>query len=229
MLLRWYRQPARDVSEAVLRLRRLRGLTQEQLAERMRTKQPAVARLERGHENTTLKTLIAVAEALDATVRIDLDPAELLGREPRGARWWEQVSAPAAAMSALSSGCTVPSANTPAAVRDDVGVPDERRLGELARALHRGAVEVFEAILRSVLVLVTAEDDPETSAYYRVRVLVDLAAEVDGSTEARAVLALHRVTGSMLSPEERQAVRFLIEVAPRVEAAVPAATGESDR
>lgn len=96
------------MSEAVLRLRRLRGLTQEQLAERMGTKQPAIARLERGHDNTTLKTLVAVAEALDATVRIDLDPVELLGREPRHARWWERMSAPTVMWHALSpAGTTV--------------------------------------------------------------------------------------------------------------------------
>lgn len=92
----------------MLRLRRLRGLTQEELAERMGTKQPAIARLERGHENTTLKTLVAVAEALDATVRIDLDPVELLGREPQYARWWERMSAPIVTWQALSpSGATV--------------------------------------------------------------------------------------------------------------------------
>lgn len=90
------------MSEAVLRLRRLRGLTQEELAERMGTKQPAIARLERGYENTTLKTLVAAAEALGATVRIDLDPEELVGREPRCARWWERASAPTVAWHALS-------------------------------------------------------------------------------------------------------------------------------
>lgn len=86
----------------MLRLRRLRGMTQEQLAERMGTRQPAIARLERGHANTTLATLVAAAEALDATVRVDLDPVELLGHEPRAARWWDRVAAPTVAWHAVS-------------------------------------------------------------------------------------------------------------------------------
>lgn len=86
----------------MLRLRRLRGMTQEQLAERIGTRQPAIARLERGHANTTLATIVAAAEALDATVRVDLEPVELLGHEPRPARWWERVTAPTVAWHAVS-------------------------------------------------------------------------------------------------------------------------------
>ena len=55
----------------------------------MDTRQPAVARLERGDANAKLATLVKLAEALDATVRIELDPVEMID-EPRRPRWWER-------------------------------------------------------------------------------------------------------------------------------------------
>jgi transcriptional regulator with XRE-family HTH domain len=93
LLVAWLRRPALDVSEAIMRLRRLRGLTQEELAERIGTQQPAIARIERGASNTTLATLVKLADALGTTVRIDLDPVELLDQEPRYPRWWEREQA----------------------------------------------------------------------------------------------------------------------------------------
>jgi transcriptional regulator with XRE-family HTH domain len=73
-----------------MRLRRLRGLTQEQLAERMGTRQPAIARIERGNGNMRLSTLVALAEALETTVRVDLEPVELLQHEAPHPRWWDR-------------------------------------------------------------------------------------------------------------------------------------------
>lgn len=71
-----------------MRLRRLRGISQQKLAQRMGTKQPAIARIEAGDANLRLKTLVDLARALDATVHIDLEPQEHLGAR-RYSKWWE--------------------------------------------------------------------------------------------------------------------------------------------
>ena len=86
----WLRDPGLDVAEAVLRLRRFRGWSQEELADRMGTTQSSVARIERGRANVRLSTLVKLAEALNTTVRIDLEPVEMLERWPHYPRWWER-------------------------------------------------------------------------------------------------------------------------------------------
>src|SRR5437762_2522337 len=68
--------PEYDVAESVVRLRRLRELTQKDVARRMHTWQPAVARIEAAGANVRLSTLKTLAEALNARVRIWLEPAE---------------------------------------------------------------------------------------------------------------------------------------------------------
>lgn len=71
----------------VARLRILRGLTQEQLAELVGTKQPGIARLESGASIPTLAFLRKVAAALGARLEVRLVPlkpeeqvAELFGQ-----------------------------------------------------------------------------------------------------------------------------------------------------
>ncbi|NLF19048.1 MAG: helix-turn-helix transcriptional regulator [Lentisphaerae bacterium] len=55
------------VAKEIIRLRKARGWTQKELAERARTSQPAIARLESGnYRNVTLSFLRRVGEALDA-------------------------------------------------------------------------------------------------------------------------------------------------------------------
>lgn len=88
----WLRRPASDVAEAVMRLRRLRGLSQQKLAQKMGTKQPAIARIEAGDANTRLSTLIDLAEALDATVRVDLEPVEVSLHREQVKRWWDAAA-----------------------------------------------------------------------------------------------------------------------------------------
>ena len=56
--------------------REFRGLTQEQLAERVETSVPSISRLENGTQPYTQDTLEALAEALNT------DPASLLMRDP---------------------------------------------------------------------------------------------------------------------------------------------------
>lgn len=87
--LTWLRRPASDVAEAVMRLRRLRGFSQQKLAQKMGTKQPAIARLEAGDANARLSTLVELAKALDATVRIDIEPVEISLHREQAKRWWD--------------------------------------------------------------------------------------------------------------------------------------------
>ena len=70
-------------------MRRARGLTQADLAERLGTHQPAVARLEAGTANPQLSTLTDIARALDATIRVELEPIESLGQNRWRVPWWE--------------------------------------------------------------------------------------------------------------------------------------------
>lgn len=58
----------------VVRLRILRGLTQEQLAELVGTRQPGIARLESGASMPTLSFLRKVAAALGARLEVRLVP-----------------------------------------------------------------------------------------------------------------------------------------------------------
>jgi len=60
----------------IARLRILRGLTQEQLAEQVGTKQPSIARLESGKGEPKLSFLRRVAEALDARIEVQVVPTE---------------------------------------------------------------------------------------------------------------------------------------------------------
>jgi DNA-binding XRE family transcriptional regulator len=60
----------------VARLRMLRGLTQAQLAERIGTHQPSIARLENGTSTPSLSFLAKIAEALGARIELRLIPEE---------------------------------------------------------------------------------------------------------------------------------------------------------
>ena len=70
---------ASDPAYQVARLRILRGLTQQQLAERVGTRQPSIARLESGREEPKLGFLRRVAEALGAKVEVRIVPLEETG------------------------------------------------------------------------------------------------------------------------------------------------------
>ncbi len=58
----------------VARLRIKLGLTQAQLAERIGTKQPSIARLESGEASPSISFLEKVAEALGAEVKVSFIP-----------------------------------------------------------------------------------------------------------------------------------------------------------
>jgi len=72
----YFRFPQHDLAEAILELRRHRGMTQAELARLVGTQQPAIARIEAARSNVGLATIRAIGVALDAVVRISMTPAE---------------------------------------------------------------------------------------------------------------------------------------------------------
>lgn len=66
--------PPHTLASNVYRLRKDRGLTQEQLAEAVGVRQPRIAEVERGDANPRLDTLAKLAHALGVPVFALLDP-----------------------------------------------------------------------------------------------------------------------------------------------------------
>ena len=62
-----------ELASAVIEARAVAGLTKEELADRMDAKQSLVARIESGGHNTTVKTLLRVAEATGTHLKITFE------------------------------------------------------------------------------------------------------------------------------------------------------------
>ena len=62
-----------ELASAVIEARAVAGLTQGELAERMDAKQSLIARIESGGQNTTVKTLLRVAEATGTHLKISFE------------------------------------------------------------------------------------------------------------------------------------------------------------
>ena len=75
-----FRQAYEELEPAyqVARLRIMRGLTQGQLAERVGTKQPSIARLESGQVPPRLSFLRRVVEALGGTLVVKIEAPDLV-------------------------------------------------------------------------------------------------------------------------------------------------------
>jgi transcriptional regulator with XRE-family HTH domain len=86
-LVQWDNDLPFHLAQNLVRLRRLRELSQAELAERMGTSQAKIARIEGGEENVTLRTVHKIAEALGGRLTLTLQPAEM--RLPRLPNWWE--------------------------------------------------------------------------------------------------------------------------------------------
>ncbi len=69
-----------ELRRALLRLRRQMDMTQEELAERLGTKQEYVSRIERGHVSLTMPYLARLLDALEADVEVSIRPRD--GSEP---------------------------------------------------------------------------------------------------------------------------------------------------
>ncbi len=67
-------EPEYKLAGDLIRLRLSRGLTQEELARRINTKQSAIARLESAGSLPSLSTVKRVAEALDADLYVAIQP-----------------------------------------------------------------------------------------------------------------------------------------------------------
>ena len=72
-------QPEMDITRAILDARIQAGLTQMQLSEKSGLSQADISRLERGTRNPSLSLLKRWAEAMDATLRIELVPKKHMG------------------------------------------------------------------------------------------------------------------------------------------------------
>lgn len=66
------------LAAALIDARRQACLTQEDVAEKMKTSQQAVARLEGGRANPSLKTLRRFAEATDTRLKIAFEPKKVV-------------------------------------------------------------------------------------------------------------------------------------------------------
>jgi len=67
-------EPEYKLASDLIRLRLSKGLTQEELARKVHTKQSAIARLESAGSLPSLSTVKRVAEALDADLDIVIRP-----------------------------------------------------------------------------------------------------------------------------------------------------------
>jgi len=63
-----------ELGYQIAHLRLLRGMSQAELAEKVETQQPSIARLENGSSMPSLSFLERIAEALDAQVEIKIRP-----------------------------------------------------------------------------------------------------------------------------------------------------------
>lgn len=72
-------QPEMDITRAILNARIQAGLTQVQLSEKSGISQADISRLERGTRNPSLSLLKRLAEAMDATLRIEFVPRKHMG------------------------------------------------------------------------------------------------------------------------------------------------------
>ncbi len=73
--------PEYKLASTLIRLRLEKGLTQEQLAKMLNTKQESIARLESGSSLPSLSTIKKVAEALDVEMEIILRPRRQVENE----------------------------------------------------------------------------------------------------------------------------------------------------
>ena len=67
-------QPEMDITRAILDARIKAGLTQTQLSEKSGISKADISRLEKGTRNPSLALLKRLAEAMDATLRIEFVP-----------------------------------------------------------------------------------------------------------------------------------------------------------
>ena len=75
-----------DLTERIDALMAEKGITRTELARRMGVKPPVITRLLSGTENTTLKTLLRVAFALDTVLDVELGKPEAIAARRKARR-----------------------------------------------------------------------------------------------------------------------------------------------
>ena len=75
-------EPEYKLASDLIRLRLSKGLTQEELARRLHTRQSAIARLENAGSLPSLSTVKRVAEALDADLYVAVRPRSSRSTRP---------------------------------------------------------------------------------------------------------------------------------------------------
>ena len=65
-----------EVARQLIQLRKKSGLTQEQLAAKVHTKQSEISRIENGDQNISLDKLRKIAQAMGAEVQVQIKPAK---------------------------------------------------------------------------------------------------------------------------------------------------------
>ena len=89
--LEWDSQLWHHLARNIVHLRKLRGQSQKEVADEMRTSQSAIARIEGGDDhNITLRTLRRVVEALRGRIQLEISPSEM--NRPRWPDWWDAPS-----------------------------------------------------------------------------------------------------------------------------------------
>jgi ribosome-binding protein aMBF1 (putative translation factor) len=68
-----------DVAKAIIEARTEKGISQHELAKRMKTTQSAISRLERGNISPSVFYLHRLAKALDSQLRISFGPRSTAG------------------------------------------------------------------------------------------------------------------------------------------------------
>ncbi len=67
-------KPEFDLAETLIRARLQSHLSQKEVAERMKTSQSTIARLESGQHNISLNTIRRYVQAIGRSIRIDISP-----------------------------------------------------------------------------------------------------------------------------------------------------------
>lgn len=65
--------PEYEIARQLILIRKKRGLTQTELARRVRTKQSVISRIERGDQNLSMRTLTNIARAMNARVKVSIE------------------------------------------------------------------------------------------------------------------------------------------------------------
>jgi transcriptional regulator with XRE-family HTH domain len=82
------------IAAQLIALRKRRGLNQKQVAELTNTRQPAISRAEQSdYQNWSFNTLRAITDALDARIRVVIEPSEDVLREYDGEEDVQTVAA----------------------------------------------------------------------------------------------------------------------------------------